>query len=114
MQLALHQQGLAAAFLDLSGKHRHFKLLLADPCSTLKGLKASLQAYKNTEFRPHSDCQEICCCVWADFTTCEETTMKFCCVILSFLNEKYCILCMTYLTTSLSIWKFSQEDKSRI
>lgn len=58
MQWALHQQGLAVAFLDLAKKHSYFQILLADPCITLKGLKVSLKAYKNAEFRPHSDCQE--------------------------------------------------------
>jgi len=57
MSLALHQQALAVVFLDLAEKHRHFQLLLAGPCIALKGLKASLQAHKNTAFRTHSDCQ---------------------------------------------------------
>lgn len=66
--MALHQQGLAVVFLDLAEKHKHFQLLLAGPCITLKGLKVSLQAYKNAEFRPHPDCQEPASVVVFGFT----------------------------------------------
>lgn len=51
-------RGWLLFFLDLAEKHRHFQLLLAGLCITLKGLKASLHVYKNAEFRPHSNCQE--------------------------------------------------------